>query len=347
MSSDRAKLRNDILIAGTVSGLFYGSALFAFVYLIPVQNLYGRRGRKAGLLGSALAVLIAAVCQIVRGLVTVQKTAWSGLFAGPALLAFALPPCFFLALLALMNLRFWDSKPAPARSFSVSILASLLLIPALAALEGDAGIRAYIEGYLAQLSSALKGPMAEGYDSSVLKAMLDPKAMLDSTYQVLNSCYAALILAFMAGSWWLGQRMAQKSAVRGSAAAQAAAAGPEDGPAKPLEELRLPEYFVWPLIASWAAVLGLVYLKTGDPYEAAAWNLALVFTCAYTAQGLGLFSFFLKRWNTPGWVKTCAAIALVLAIATPPFGTALALVFPILGVTEIWIPYRKLKGVGA
>ena len=81
--------------------------------------------------------------------------------------------------------------------------------------------------------------------------------------------------------------------------------------------------------------------------RAAAMNCALVLAALYAIQGLGIVAHFLGRFNTPRPLRIAIAATAVLALVTSTMGVVLAVALPILGVTEIWIPYRKTKGDGA
>ena len=64
------------------------------------------------------------------------------------------------------------------------------------------------------------------------------------------------------------------------------------------------------------------------------------------AQGLGIVTHLLKKWNTPKAMRIMIAVTAVISLATP-MGIIVAAALPLIGVTEIWIHYRKPKGVGA
>jgi hypothetical protein len=329
-----ANPRGETLVAGVASGILYSSAVFAFAFLIPVQLIYGRQGKKSGLAAAGISFAFALIGQMGRDLLATQRADWAGLFGLAPILALVLPPFILLALLALMNLSFWDTKRSLTRGLAATALGSAFLVPALVALERDMPFRGFLEERLATVSKTFLSGTGEGYEASALKAALDPHALAAATFQVLNASFAACLFVFLAGSWWIGNR---------------ASGADSEGRkiAKGLDELRLPYAFVWPFLAAWAALLCATYFKLGELASAAAWNIALVLSLSYAAQGLGLISFLLKRWNTPRSLKVCLAVMAVVTFATPPIGTALLAILPILGVTEIWIPYRKPKGVGA
>ena len=330
----RANPSGETLVAGAVSGILYSSAVFGFAFLIPVQLVYGRRGKKSGLAAAGISFAFALLGQTLRDLLATPRADWAGLFGLGSMLALVLPPFLTLALLALMNLSFWDSKNDLARGLAATALGSAFLVPALVAIERDQSFRGFLEERLAAVAKTFLSGTGEGYEASALKAALDPQALANTTFQVLNASFAAFLFAFLAGSWWIGNR--------------ASGAGSEgQRVSKALAEFRLPYAFVWPFLAAWAALLCATYFRLGEFASSAAWNLALVLTLAYAAQGLGLISFLLKRWNMPRSLKVCFAVMAVVTVITPPVGTALLAILPILGVTEVWIPYRKPKGVGA
>jgi uncharacterized protein YybS (DUF2232 family) len=113
-----------------------------------------------------------------------------------------------------------------------------------------------------------------------------------------------------------------------------------------IDGLRLPYPFIWAFLASWSLVLAAVLLRAPIAAAAFAWNCALVVSLAYAAQGLGIVTHLFKSWNMPKSLRILIAVMAVISLATP-LGIAVAASLPLFGVTEIWIHYRKPKGVGA
>ncbi|HET7839939.1 MAG TPA: DUF2232 domain-containing protein, partial [Rectinemataceae bacterium] len=148
------------------------------------------------------------------------------------------------------------------------------------------------------------------------------------------SSYAVMLLAMIGGSWWIGCRLS------GEGSPGRMAAGPATA-------YRVPYVLVWPFLAFWAMVFAAILLRAPSWARAAAMNCALVLAAPYAIQGLGIVSHFLGRFNTPRPLRIAIAATAVLALVTSTLGVVLAVALPILGVTEIWIPYRKTKGDGA
>ncbi|MDP3179542.1 MAG: DUF2232 domain-containing protein, partial [Spirochaetaceae bacterium] len=248
-----------------------------------------------------------------------------------------LPPALLLGTLALMNAKFWDGKVKSLRILAPAGLGAALALPVILFVAGDPAFVEYLESTLASALAPLGERAAEaageGFDSASLLALLDPAELAATAIATLRDSFAALLLAFLGGSWWIGNR-----------AAGPGSRGREIAP--PLEELRVPYAFIWPFLASWSALLAALLLKAPAAISAAAWNLSLCLSLVYAAQGLGIAAHYLKSWNAPRGLRVILAATAVAAAVTSPAGIAIAVAVPLLGVTEVWIPHRNPKGVG-
>ncbi|HTX72999.1 MAG TPA: DUF2232 domain-containing protein, partial [Rectinemataceae bacterium] len=252
-----------------------------------------------------------------------------------AVIAVLLPPLVLVSALMLLNAPFWERGMGPYRAFIVAGMVSLIAAPGFASLMHDKAIMGYFEERIASFIAPLKAESTtSGYDASALAASLDPKLLAESALHILSSCYATLILLMLGGSRWLGNRISGR-----------AAEGRKASP--PLAEYRLPYVFLWPFLIAWAGVAASILLKAADLYQAVAWNLALLLSMGYAAQGLGIASHIFTRWHMPRTLRFAILLAVIITIATPTVGVIIAILIPLLGVTEVWIPYRNPKGVGA
>ena len=323
----RRKPEAAFLAAGIVSSLLYVSIVLSFAFLVPVQIAFGRSGRRAGIVTAGIAM---AGIAIVQGWTLVAVKAFGVL----ALVAGIVPPLVLLGALALMNAPFWRGLAASYRALSVSAACALIALPVLVSLGTDKSIAVYLEARIGAFMAPLRSSSVDGYDASVLAASLDPKELVSSSISTLRNSYAAIILFFIGGSWRLGNRLSGPGSH-----------GRDE--TTPIDELRLPYLLLWAFLASWSLVLAAVFLRAPEAASAFAWNCAVAFSLVYAAQGLGIVTHLFKKWNMPKSLRIMIAIMAVIALATPATGIAIAAVLPLLGVTEIWIPYRKLKGVGA
>jgi hypothetical protein len=315
------------IAAGLASSLLYSSIVLSFVFLLPVQMAFGRFGRRGGMMAAGISV---AGIALVQG----WRLVAAGVFDAAALGTGLLPPLVLLGALLLVNAPFWGHWASSYRILAVTAVCALAAIPALIALERDASIAAYLQERLGAFLTPLRGAEGQGYEASALAAALDPKELVATSISILRNSFSALLLLLIGGNWRLGNRLSGP----GSRGRQETVA---------IDELRLPYVLLWAFLASWSLVLAAVLLHAGEAAAAFAWNCALTLSLAYAAQGLGIITHLFKRWNMPKSLRIIFAVMALLALATPTAGIAVAIALPLFGVTEIWIPYRKPKGVGA
>jgi hypothetical protein len=320
--------------AGLISASTFLSVVLSFAFLVPLQIAFGRLGKQGGMLATGIS---AAALVVFQG--------WRLLTGSPAQLSLELSLAMLYPLLLVGAMLFLNAdtfkRLAPAvRTLAVSLAISVLLAPLVGSLLGDVELRQALTESVASLvknlTSATVGAVgaAASYDSAVLTANLDPTEMVATTLSIFSSCYAALIYVLIGGSWWLGNRLSGEGSN-----------GRREAPA--LREIHLPDVLVWPFLASLALLLAAGAAKAGPAATAVAWNLSLVFALAYAAQGTGIVAHYLEHWKVPKPFRIAFVIAIALSATTSPIGLGLVAILPVLGVTELWIPYRNPKGVGA
>ena len=322
-----------IAVTGIVSGLLCASVVLAPFCLIPAQIVYGRGGRRAGLLTCLASVLSAVVTQTIR-----LAAAGALSFAGFA--ASFVPALVFFGALALVNAVFWSKFSATYRVLAVAAVCALASIPALASTWRDQAFIGEFESRLDEAITPLRAQLTSqagdgGYDASALIATFDSKSIAAMVMKVLSYSYTAILVLVLGGSVWFGNR-----------AAGPGSQGREVSPA--LASYRAPYALLWAFLASWTAVLVLSILVEAPEFARAfAWNCALSSSLAYAAQGAGIAASLFIRWNVPRFMRFALVATAVIALATPTASIVVAVGLPLLGVTEVWIPYRNPKGVGA
>jgi len=312
------------LTAGAVSGLFYSSLLLSAVFLVPAQIAFGRAGRAAG---AGAAGVSAVVIAISLGL-------WmgrAGLFDPVALVTGIAVPVVLLGALILMNARFWDDRPEHYRLIAAAAIGALALAAVLVGIERNLVSAELIEKLFSAVSPATG---VEGYEATATVAGVEAKEFAGQLMAVMvNSC-AASIFMILGGSWRIGNRLSGPDSLGRERTC-------------PIDDFRLPNAMIWIFLASWSAVAAAILLKVPQALSAIAWNAAIAAAMAYAAQGLGVATQLLKRWNMPRPLRIAMAATFALALMTPTAGTAVAVAVALLGITETWIPYRNPKGVGA
>jgi len=317
------------IAAGLVSSFLYLTVLLSFAFLLPVQIAYGRKGSRSGLAAAGISATAIAVAEGWRLIA-------AGAFGISALAGGMLAPLVLLGMLTLINAPFMSVWAPVYKILAVTALCALAALPLIISLGRDASIAAYLEERIGAVLAPMRNAIAsasDGYDASALAASLDPQDLVVASIAMLRDSYAAILFFIFAGSWRLGNRL---SGI-GSRGREMTCA---------IDELRLPYPLVWAFLVSWTFVLAAVFLRAPEFPLAFAWNCAIVLSLAYAAQGLGIITHLFKKWNMPKSLRILMAVMAAISLVTP-FGIAIAASLPFLGVTEIWIHYRKPKGVGA
>ncbi|MDR0374581.1 MAG: YybS family protein [Treponema sp.] len=114
---------------------------------------------------------------------------------------------------------------------------------------------------------------------------------------------------------------------------------------KPVKTSRLADYYVegwlvWLLIF---ALLGAVFFrKTGIPaMEVVAWNIATVCLFLYTAQGLGIVSYYLSKMARSPITRLFQVLLAVIVIISPAINLFACGGLLVLGIAENWARLRN------
>ncbi len=319
------------IAAGLASGILYLSLALAIFFLLPVQIVFGRSGRKAGMIAACAAIAVIGAGQVWR-MVGLGMT-------DAASLAFALvPPAILTGSLVALNASlggaFWGKVDPLFRALAVTLVLALAALPLVLDLGRDGAFTSLLEESIGALTAPLTKNLGEGYEAQVLAASLDVKNLVAEAKNILASSYVVFIFVLDAGSWWLGSRLSG-----------AGSTGRKNLPA--LRDFRIPYALLWPVLGAWAGVFASLAFSLKGWFPACAWNTALVLSLCYAAQGVGVLSHLLSRRNLPGITRLAVALTVLIMLVSPVAGGLLAGALAILGITEVWIPYRNPKGVGA
>jgi len=152
---------------------------------------------------------------------------------------------------------------------------------------------------------------------------------IDTVGTVLLRGVLFLYMVYLMAAWWLGSLWGARTiGIR--------------SPIGRLLTFRLEPWCIWALLLSGAAVLGDALGDLGV-LGYVGWNVFSVFLLLFALQGIGVLQWLFRRYNVPGPMRVMIGVAMVFMLFRsvltfiPVFG------LPLLGVSEIWIDFKRPK----
>jgi hypothetical protein len=329
----------EILVFAAVSTLLYRLGMGPLVFLVPLQVLYIRRGEKS----FRWAAFVALVSIIVVGLLLTRMRTSSDALASAAASSLQIPSLVFeltvvvlmiggLALIQLpeMNpdLRLPRYRRA-TRLVLATVIAGALSVPTILYLKDNEAfssvIREFFDALVQATNSAINNSQTETLPGAVQP--IQTETVLGYIGMVMRRTYLFYYFLILTFSWWLGTIIGARSM------------GKRPGLTR-IVDFKLPDRYVWPLIASLALVV-LNLLVPIKPLDILAWNALLIVAFLYGISGIGIIRFLLRRLNVRPRIRWLLIIAIVILAMTPRIGIAVLILIPGLGVSEVWLKYRR------
>ncbi len=304
--------------AGLLAGFIYLSYVLSFAFLVPVQHAFAARGNRSGFIAALFAFLVTAAGQLFRMLE--MKV------VDPILLASGLlPPLLLLAAIGLINMKPFRLGRGASIVLATALL-SALASPFVMKATADKNFSAWLVEYVASTmnSSGMGGDAA-----------FNARAAVDGAMSLIRSAFSALILWMLAGSWWIGSVIGARRR-----------RGVDEG-AKPfmsLADIRVPFIALWPTLLAWTLLLVVLMTRKSGYLATAAWNIALCLASLYAIQGMGILSHLSRQFNATRFLRLLAPIAILAVALSSAVGAIIMIALPVLGITEVWLPYRTIKG---
>ena len=329
----------EVLVFAAVSTLLYRLGMGPFLFLIPLQVLYIRRGKRS----FGWAAVLTLVFILTVGLVLARRWTSADAAAAATAMALQMPSLVFeltivvlmIGALALIQLPEMSPElklpryPRATRLALATGIAGILSIPTILYLTGNEAFIASIREFFASLVQATNNAISSAQPEN-LSITAEP-IQTDSLYQFISTVmrrtylfYFFLILTF---SWWLGTVIGARSM------------GRKPGLTR-IVEFKLPDRFVWPLIFSLALVV-LNRIVAVESLEILAWNALLIFAFLYGISGLGIIRFLSRKLKVRPGVRWLLIIGIIMLALTPRIGIAVFILIPALGVSEVWLKYRR------
>jgi hypothetical protein len=317
----------EALVFAGVSVLLYNLGVGLPFFLVPLQVVRIRRGSKPFLLGSGVALLATLGVRLAlagRAL---------GSAGAPFLILELVLLLSLLGGLAWIQLPELSGRPGSlpggrvARLLTAAAAAGLASIPLILYLRNSQVFNGALRDIFTALAGGINQILGQSLDLRQGEELFKPEQLQAMTGAILLRSYLADYVLLLSFTWWAGGLIGARSTGRPPGVTR-------------LQDFRLPEGYVWPLIGSLALLLLGLLVPIG-PAGIAAWNLALIMLFLYGLAGLGILRFLLRRAGAPAGLRIGVALALGILALIPRINLALVILIPGLGVSETWIKYRR------
>jgi hypothetical protein len=302
------------------SALLYHLGFGFIFFLIPQQMVYVRQGRKAFLISLALGFAL------VMGFELVNLLRHNEDLISSFLLIEVFAVVVLMGGLAAVNLVRLDRVRILLAASGVTALLAVPLVLYLRGNEGfNAGMRQLFDMLVDFMNRAFT--QSQAAETGEVPAASGSEALMRITGEVFLRSFAFSYFLLLIFTWWTGTQLGCRS--RG-----------EKARITRLADFRLPDIFIWPLIASLALVL-VDMLIGSKPLGFIAWNAALILLFLYGLAGIGILSFLFAKHNLPRRWLVMLLMCLGIMLIFTRLSLLVIILVPGLGISEIWLHQRK------
>lgn len=334
--------------------LLYHVGLLLLFFLVPMQILYLRRGEGGYRYGVLIflggVLVVKAVSLFTSKFVNVEPLLVS--------LDFLLPLAF-LGALYIMNLdRIGPGRSEGAgrtvgvatRALSAGLLGGLLSLPLLIYLVSSDTLMhvlrsqfQFAEQFFQESAAASSSTGAAGAGSAPLLGPggATPDQLVKASIDIFLRFYLFGFFLMVYFDWYLGTRIGMRMALRPfsqedvqEAESSRTAIGPTG--------IVVPGYMLWLLIATWAAILAGRFVDFG-PFVYAVWNLGLIVAFLYAVQGVAIVQHLFRTRNVSRGARYLLVLLAIALLFVPIANLVVLAGFPLLGVSETWLHYRRME----
>jgi hypothetical protein len=300
-------------------------------FLIPLQVTYIRQGRETFFYSLVLSFVMLVVLWV--GL---ANAGLSGLSVFPEIEGFRRIITTFISIQlltiasllgGLILINFYTQRRVLYRLFLSTLAAGTLGTIVILFLSRDSALISGLESYFKEATKLIAG-LYTGDANIILPAELaDPTLLVKAFWYYVISGFIFGYFVNLSISWYVGSVLVNRSYGK-------------VGRLTILKKFKLPEFFIWPLIAAWSLVLLSHLVKLPFIYSLFL-NVGLIFLFLYGIQGLSIIQHLLAKYNISGRWKTLLLLVMFMVLFFPPIAIAFYIIVPGLGVSEIWIKYRS------
>ncbi len=306
-----------------LSVLMFQLGYLLIFFLVPLQALYVRKGEVLFLYASGITTAGIFVVKLIQ-MAAVAGAAFNGML----LLLDMSIPIILIGGLYLVNkegLYGWNRK---LRLLIAAAGAGLLSIPLIIYFGSNEELQQVIQyqfEVLAELLSqgALEGEAAGAVPATAEELMIYIRNIFLSSYLF---SYALILAASWAGGTYIGLRSRGYTGRIGL-----------------IRNFSVKDTFIWPLLVSWTIVLISRFTDLGF-FQYIAFNSGFIFLFFFGIQGLAVLGVLMDRYQISRGLRIALIVMMIILLFLPGVNWAVLIGLPGLGVSEIWVKYRRNEG---
>ena len=156
---------------------------------------------------------------------------------------------------------------------------------------------------------------------------LNAEEMAEMMQELIYKNYLFAIFILITGSWWVSANIYKRI---------------EKKEPYYIENFVLPEVLIWPLLISWSGILLDAFFGIGV-FGYFFWNAGLIMLFLYGLHGFGIIRFFFRKRRISRGRIFLFGLFLIILLLWPGINLIVIIGIPGLGLSELWIKYRKVK----
>lgn len=310
----------EIIIITAVSVLLYQLNML-ILFLIPLEILFVRKGNRPLLYAGIGVLAVIGIISLIRVSALQDGNIKSTLIAIEILL-----PLVFIGGLLALELPWKQNLRKIHKLMITTVSFGAVSIPVFLLLSRSGELSQLLEEQINTISGIFQtSEQLPETNNAIISILQNPEEVTELIKDILLKNFVFIYYIILSGCVWIG----------GSAGMRTIGVRP-----RKLTEYVLPEWFIWPLLISWAIVLLDVLLGIGA-LSYVGWNAGLVMLFTFGMQGIGIMQSILNRRGVPRGLRIVLAAAIVLFLLWPGVNMVIIVGLPCLGVSEVWIKYRK------
>lgn len=320
-----------VVVAGVSFGLYLLSTGF-FLFLIPLQVLYIRRGSSSFNLAVLLLVSLAGFVALTGSFGNnLEKTAENYLQSIQIFLSAVL-----LGGLWLMNSRHALPYRPLVRLLAATIVVGLIVIPFISRLVNDPAFAPVMRTYISS-QPMLQRTIGVGNNDGQMSQMgveiskTEIEQYADFFGELVLRFVLLLYLFYLLSAWWLGSVWGARTVRRKS-------------PIGKIIAFRLEPWCLWGFLLSGIGLLGNFLIQADlGVLKYAAPNIFSVLAFLYALQGLGVLRWLYRRYQQLGAIRTIVTVVLIIMFLRLNLMIIPIAGLTLLGISETWIDFKRPK----